>query len=424
MIESPRMTISHKRNPAWEIELIQDAEKYGDLEGTMRQSKKPKPFSNYMALMCDLVEKEPTCFEEVVQEKEWMDVMTEGYQSIMKIKVEDRKTHVWKLNKSLYGLKQAPRSWYGRIDSFLTSLGFTKSKDDSNLYFKVMNDDSVILLLYVDDLFLNGEENLITYCKKKLATEFEMKDLGLMHYFLGLEVWKIPEKIFLNQGKYAVETLKRFDMLECKSMNTPMETKLLVYTSSELVDVTLYRQIIGSLMYVMNTRPDICFVVNTLIQYLVDPRRVHLVDAKHVMRYLKSMLDYGLYYTGDHDFKLYGYIDSHWAGSASGRKSTSRCCFNLGLAMTSWKSRKQSSISLSTTEAEYIATCSTSCEAIWIQKLLTGLFDLEMEATVILCDNQSCIKMMENPVFHDKSKHIEIWYYYICDMVQRGAVKL
>jgi hypothetical protein len=171
----------------------------------------------------------------------------------------------------------------------------------------------------------------------------------------------------------------------------------------------------------MNTRPDICFVVNTLSQCLVEPRRVHLVVAKHVMRYLKGTLDYGLCYTRDHDFRLYGYPNSDWVGSASDRKSTSRCCFSLGSAMTSWQSRKQSSIALSTAEAEYIAACSASCEAIWLRKLLTGLFDLEMEATVILCDNQMCIKMMENPVFHDNSKHIEIWYHYICDMVQRGA---
>jgi hypothetical protein len=140
------------------------------------------------------------------------------------------------------------------------------SKVDSNLYFKVMNNESVILLLYVDDLFLTGEEKLITKCKKTLAAEFEMKDLGLMHYFLGLEVWQSPERIFLNQGKYVVEILKRFDMLECKSMNTPMETtlKLLVDTSSELIDAMLYRQIIGSLMYLMNTRSHICFSVNTL----------------------------------------------------------------------------------------------------------------------------------------------------------------
>jgi hypothetical protein len=185
--------------------------------------------------------------------------------------VEHIKTHVCRLKKDLYRLKQAPRAWYGRIESFLMSLGFTKSKDDSNLYLNVMNDEPVILLLYVDDLFLTGEENLITDCKKKLATEFEMKDLGLMHHFLGLEVWQSPKKIFLNQGKYAVEILKSFDMLECKSMNTPMKTKLnlLIDTLLEMVDVTLYRQIIGSLMYLTNTRLDICFIVNTLSQYLV-----------------------------------------------------------------------------------------------------------------------------------------------------------
>jgi hypothetical protein len=253
-----------------------------------------------------------------------------------------------------------------------------------------------------------------------------MKDIGLIHYFLGLKVWQSLEKIFVNQGKYVVEILKMFDMLECKSMNTPMETKLklLVDTSLELVDATLYIQIIRSLMYLTNTMSDICFAVNTLSQYLVEPRCVHLTTAKHVMRYFQGTLDFGLSYNGDHDFRLIGYIDSDWAGSVSDRKSTSRCCFSLGSAMTSWQSKKQSSIALNMTETEHIAACSASFEVIWLQKLLTCLFDLEMEAIMILCDNQSCIKMTENPVFRDKSKHLEIRYHYICDMVQRGAVKL
>jgi hypothetical protein len=136
-------------------------------------------------------------------------------------------------------------------------------------------------------------------------------------------------------------------------MNTPKEAKLklLVDTSSELIDATLYRQIIGSLMYLTNTRPDICFAMNNLSQFLVEPRRVHLVAAKHVMRYLKGTIDYGLNYDGDHDFTLSGYIDVDWAGSVSDRKSTSGCCFSLGSTMISWQSRKQSSIALSTTEA-------------------------------------------------------------------------
>jgi hypothetical protein len=151
-------------------------------------------------------------------------------------------------------------------------------------------------------------------------------------------------------------------------MNTPMEAKLklLVDTSSELIDSTLYRQVIGSLMYLTNTRTNICFSLNTLSQFLVEPRHVHLVAAKHVMRYLKGTIDCGIGYDVDHDFTLSGYTDVDWAGSISDRKNTSGCCFSLGSTMISWQSRKQSSIALSTLEAEYIAACSANCEAIWI----------------------------------------------------------
>jgi hypothetical protein len=143
----------------------------------------------------------------------------------------------------MYGLKQDPRAWYGKIDSFLMILGFTKSKDDPNLHFKFADNGPVVLLLYVDDLILTYEENLITDCKKNLSFEIEMKDLGLMNYFLGLEVWQNPKEIFLNPGKQVVEIMKSFDMMDCKSMSTPMETNLnlLVNTSLEIIDVTLYR---------------------------------------------------------------------------------------------------------------------------------------------------------------------------------------
>jgi hypothetical protein len=140
-------------------------------------------------------------------------------------------------------------------------------------------------------------------------------------------------------------------------------------------------------MYLTNTRPNICFSVNTLSQFLVEPKYVHLVAAKHVMRYLKGTLDCGLNYDGDHDFTLSGHTDSDWAGSVSDRKITSGCCFSLGSAMISWHSRKQSIIAFSTAKAEYIATCSANCKDIWLRNLLTDLFYLEMEATTILCDN-------------------------------------
>jgi hypothetical protein len=176
------------------------------------------------------------------------------------------------------------------------SLGFTKSSADPNLYLKVEDGEPVILLLYVDDMFLTGAEKLITECKRKLVAEFEMKDLGMMHYVLGLEVWQRSNGIFLNQGKYAMEILKRFGMSDCKAMATLMvlNLKLLRDTTSEIVDSTLYRQIVGTLMYLTNTRPDICFAVNTLSQHLEQPKQVHLFAVKHVLRYLKGTLDHGL----------------------------------------------------------------------------------------------------------------------------------
>ena len=147
-----------------------------------------------------------------------------------------------KLKKYLYGLKQTPRTWYGKIDGFLSSLGFTKSKEDSNLYYKVEEGNPVMLLLYVDDLFLTGTYGLIADTKRKLAAEFEMKDLGMMHYFLGMEVWQNADGISLGQGKYEVEILKRFGMMHCKAMTTPLASnmKLSSDASSDSVDAMMY----------------------------------------------------------------------------------------------------------------------------------------------------------------------------------------
>jgi hypothetical protein len=340
--------------------------------------------------------------------------------------VHPRETHVCRLKKALYGLKQAPRAWYARIDSYLTRLGFSKSHVDPNLYYKVVNDAPVILLLYVDDLFLTGAEPLIIQCKKELASEFDMKDLGLMHYYLGLEVWQKHGEIFLGQGKYVVKILQKFGMMDCKSMATPMVTDLrkLRDSDSDPVDSSLYRQLIGSLMYLVNTRPNICFVVNMLSQFQVEPRHEHWIAAKHILRYLRGTINYGLRYASNSDVQLHGFTDSDWAGSADDRKSTSGMCFSLGSAMISWASRKQKSVALNTAEAEYIAACDACTEAVWLRKLVSGLFDQVLDSTVIYCDNQSCVKLSENPVFHDRSKHIEIKYYFLRDKVQRGEVVL
>jgi hypothetical protein len=170
--------------------------------------------------------------------------------------IHGKESHVCKLKKALYGLKKEPRAWYARIDGYFMSLGFTKSEVDPNLYYKLEDGCPLIVVLYVDDMFLIGDENLIDGCKREISSKFEMKDLGLMHYLLGLEVWERLDDIFFSQGKYIVEILKKFGMMDCKSMTTPMmiNLNLLSEKYAYLVDPTMYRQLTGSLMYPVNTR--------------------------------------------------------------------------------------------------------------------------------------------------------------------------
>jgi hypothetical protein len=166
-------------------------------------------------------------------------------------------------------------------------------------------------------------------------------------------------------------------------------------------------------MYLVNTIPYICFVVNTLSRFMVEPSQVHWTAAKHVLRYLRGTMEYGLRYLRRDGVELQGYTNSDWASSVVDRKSTSRCCFSLGSPMITWFSMKQTYVALNSIEAEYMAAIMASCEAIWLRKLLTSLFGQELEPTVIYYDNQNCIKLFENPVFHDRSKHIEIRYHFI-----------
>jgi hypothetical protein len=233
-----------------------------------------------------------------------------------------------------------------------------------------------------------------------------MKDIGLMHYFLGLEMWQEEGHIFLGHGRYAVDILSKFNMGDCKPISTPMinNWRKIQEADSSLVNPTMYRQLIGSLMYLVNTRPDICFAVNTLSQFMVEPRMVHWAATKHILRYLQGTLDFGLEYVRGDGLRLAGFTDSDWAGCASNRKSTPGCCFRLGSTVVSWFSRKQRSVALSSSKAEYMAVSQASCEAIWLRKMLVSLFEERLEPTVIYCDNQSCIKLTKNPAFHDRSK--------------------
>ena len=325
-----------------------------------------------------------------------------------------------KLKEALYGLKQVPRAWYERIDSYLMKLGFTGSEADPNLYFKVEDAKPLKLVLYIDELFLTGADPLIFKCKRELASEFEMKDQGL-------EVWQKPREIFLSQGKYVVKILERFGMMDCKPVTTSMELDFKKLSGSVsrpvLQNATEYCQLVKALMFLVNSCLDICFEINTLSQHMVEPHHTHWIGVKNFSRYLCGTITHRLRYT-TRDVRLLGYIDVDWAGSVVDQKRTSGCCFSLGSTSISQMSRKKKSMALSIIKVEYITANMASCEAVWLQKLFSELFGFTLDTTLILCDNQSRICLSENPIFHDCSKHIDIKYHYIQDMVHRGAIRL
>ena len=180
---------------------------------------------------------------------------------------------------------------------------------------------------------------------------------------------------------------------------------------------TLYRQLIRSLMYMVNTRPSICFPVNTLSQFMVESKRMHWATTRHILRYVRGTIRYELKYSQGDDIRLNGFTDADWAGSLTDQQITSRYSFNVGSGMISWCSRKQKSVSLSSVEVEYMVVRTAMCEVIWLRKLLVNLFRKMMEATRVYYNNQSCIKLFENLVFHDRPKHIDIICHFIRDYV-------
>jgi hypothetical protein len=324
-----------------------------------------------------------TVFLNGIIEEEVCIEQPEGFETF------DRELHVCRLKRALYGLKQAPCAWYTWIDNYFTGLGFTKSEADENLYQIVVEGNLLIIVLFVDDLILTGDEELIHSCKDDLAKEFEMKDLGLLHYFLGLEIWQRDGELFVSQGKYEGQILGKFHMEGYKPMDTPLpgNWRKEDATSKEVVGATVYRQLVGLLMYLVNMRPDICYGVNHLSQAMVKPTKLFWKEGKNVLRYLKGTSEYGLWYRQTNEVNLHGFTDADWVGSPMDRKSTSGGIFSIGSIVVSWYNKKQRSVALSSAEAKYTPASQATCEAIWMRKILVGLFGSHLDLTMIYCDN-------------------------------------
>lgn len=250
---------------------------------------------------------------------------------------------VYKLKKTLYGLKQAPRAWYSRIESYFVRAGFHKCPYEHTIFIKLGDGGKMLIIcLYVDDLIFTGNDKvMIDAFKASMMTEFEMTDLGLMCYFLGIEVVQSAAGIFVSQKKYALEILSRFQMEECNAVCTPTSADLRLKRdlNGKKVDATIYKQIVGSLMYLTSTRPDIMHAVSLISRYMENPTELHLLAAKRIFRYLKGTTDFGILYKKGAHKGLFGFSDSDYAGDEDDRKSTSGYVFMMGSGAVSWSSK-------------------------------------------------------------------------------------
>lgn len=334
---------------------------------------------------------------------------------------------VCKLHKALYGLKQSPRAWYARLHQALLAWNLTQSASDPNLYFAHVKNHTIALLVYVDDILITGSHlSLITDLKQHLHRSFSTKDLGPIHKYLGVQFERNHTGSRMHQTDYAISILHLFNMQDCTPSYIPLPEGLTLSKDSATppVDASLYRMLVGKLLFLTKTRPDITHAVSIVSRFMQAPQEAHLHAAKHILRYLRRYPDYGLFFKHGEENLLQGYTDADYGQDIDDRISIGAYVFFLGSSPVSWNSKKQSSTSRSSCESEYRALAQCSCEAIWIRRLLEELKLQDNKPTQIFCDNQSSIKLCYNPVFHEKSKHFEIDYHFTRQKVENNTIKV
>jgi hypothetical protein len=334
---------------------------------------------------------------------------------------------VCKLVKSLYGIKQASRRWYERLINFLQQHKYTQATSDHSLFTKVTESTFTVLLVYVDDVIIAGNSmSEIQDIKDALHNTFKIKDLGLLKYFLGIEVAHSKQGISLCQRKYCLDLLDDSGMMCSKPASTPSDpsNKLHQDTSEPYPDIPSYRRLVGRLLYLNATRPDITFSTQQLSQFLSKPTMAHFKAATRVLRYLKTCPGRGIVMPRDSVIHLQGFSDADWAGCIKTRRSIYGQCFLLGKSLISWRTKKQLTVSRSSSEAEYRALASATCELQWLLYLLKDLHVQSVKLPVLYCDNQSALHIAANPVFHERTKHLEIDCHVVRERLNSGMMKL
>lgn len=353
------------------------------------------------------------------------DLSEEVYMKLPPGFVSQDSTKVCRLRKSLYGLRQAPRCWFTKLATALKDYGFSNSYSDYSLFTYAKNSVRLHILVYVDDLVVAGNNSkAVKDLKDYLGRCFHMKDLGVLKYFLGIEVSRGQKGIFLCQRKYALDIVAETGFLGAKPAIVPIEQnhKLALSTDRGMEYPERYRRLVGRLIYLTITRPELSYAVHTLAQFMQDPRVNHWDAALRVVRYLKGRPGQGILLHSDSNLQLHAYCDSDWASCPVTRRSLTGYFVLLGGSPIAWKTKKQHTVSRSSAEAEYRSMATTCAELKWLKGLLHFLGIPHERPMRLFCDSQAALHIAANPVFHERTKHIEIDCHFIRDEIQKGAI--
>jgi hypothetical protein len=338
---------------------------------------------------------------------------------------------VFRLLKAVYGTKQGGRVWYEDIRATLEALGYTRLESDHAVFIRIIDGAISIISLYVDDItMLCKSLKVINQDKEALKRSYQMTDLGEISWILGIQITRDRDKgtIALSQEKFIEEILDRFKKSQVRPISTPaLANEHLTKLSTPEIDAKSYQSAVGALMYPMlGTRPDLAYAVGALGRHAANPGPEHQRALDRVFRYLRATSKQKLVYQrGSQDGNVvHGFVDADWASDTSDRKSTSGYVFKLAGGAISWSSKKQTSVAMSSTEAEYIAAAHAAKEAVWLRRLLTELGQPTLHPTLLHIDNQSAIAITRNPEFHDRTKHIEVRYHFLRHQHTQGEIDL
>jgi histone deacetylase 1/2 len=337
--------------------------------------------------------------------------------------------YICRLDKALYGLKQAPRAWYSRLSTKLQDLGFRPSQADTSLFLYNKLGITIFVLIYVDDIIVtSSSDSAVSALLKDLNVHFAIKDLGPLHFFLGIEVKRLSDGLLLTQEKYANDLLSKVGLVGCKAAPTPLSSSepLSLHEGTPLGsdDSTQYRSIVGALQYLTLTRPDLAFSVNKVCQYLHAPTTAHWTAVKRILRYVKDTSGLGITFRRSPSTLLSAFSDADWAGCLDDRRSTGGFAVFIGPNLVSWHARKQATVSRSSTEAEYKALANATTELIWVESLLRELGVRLREKPCLWCDNLGATYLSANPIFHARTKHIEIDFHFVRERVAENRLAI